>query len=158
MRDLKIVIIFICMLAYLAHPASCEDEKVFTSGHESIVGKDASYVPPAAPASKPEITDGNESIIGRSEKYIPPSANLSTLTVYLDPVNSKSSNIDKAAELCMSIEGVKSAVMDKVRPILTLSVDGHATSTSSVEAIAENVKSALKRKLDVAVIESRVLN
>ncbi|MDD5422081.1 MAG: hypothetical protein WC592_00215 [Candidatus Omnitrophota bacterium] len=125
----KILLAVVFSLVTVVGQGSGGDEKVVRSYHETIVGRDASYVPEAARPKEAIIT-------------------VSAATV-------DTAGKDRIAAICKSVDRVKSAVYDDKEGAITLSIDARG---SSAETVTEKVKSVLVRELDVAIIEARVIN
>jgi len=102
------------------------------------------------------IRAGNETIVGRSKDYEPASKYPSTLIFTLDEATFKAEDVDKISKLCKSVDRVQSFTFSKVNCAIALSIERR--SGDSVESVAGKIKSMLREKLGIMVIETRIIN
>lgn len=110
---------------------------------------------PACDGRADTIQMEHETIVGRAKDFVSESSQLSRLTFSLDAKELVRVDKDKVADVCRSVDRVK-GVEFQGDDTMILSVDAHYVG--SVEKVAEDVKTALKQKLGLDVIESRVIN
>jgi hypothetical protein len=101
------------------------------------------------------IRTKHETIVGRSKDYKPVSSEPGTLIFTLDPASAKIADKDAISKLCSSAEEVQGVLLNKKNGTIILSIKQYG---GSVEAVAEKLKGALREKLGIRVIESRVIN
>lgn len=126
----------------------------FQKDHETIVGRDPRYKPSESSVVEESVVSiDHETVIGRSPNYVPAGAYPATIILVLNPHTIRPEDKEKIVPVCRASIKKGGVSLDERDWTITIIVE---RSEGEGEVVAENAKNALRKILNIDVIESRV--